>query len=80
MRLDREKQKAVIAYALTEGRSRLWLRCFLFLVDREAYVKLGASITGATYRKGKRGPIVEGLARSLRELEADGSIERGRSA
>lgn len=81
MSVDLAKQKAVIVRALEApdadgrlGRTREWLRHLLFLVDMEAYGKLGASITGARYRRGVRAPIVEGLTRSLRDLEAEGVI------
>ena len=68
-----ERQKALIRYIRDRepGISRLKLRVVLFLVDREAYLRLGDTITGATYRRGKQTVIVEGLSRSLKEISEE---------
>ena len=65
-----ERQKAIIRYIRERepGMSRLKLRLVLYLADLQAYLHLGASITGATYRRGKKAVIVEGLSRSLKEI------------
>lgn len=71
------RQAAVIAYIVSkypDGISRLKLRVLLYLIDLEAYLRLGKSITGATYRRGKIAPIVQGLTRSIQRLRKDGSI------
>lgn len=76
-RFSPARQRAVIlaaAAAHPEGISRLKLRSMLFLIDLEAYRNLGKSITGATYRRGKIAPIVQGLTRSIQRLRKDGSI------
>lgn len=74
---DLERQKAVVERVVSahpEGISRLKLRSVLFLIDLEAYLDLGKSITGAAYRRGKRAPIVEGLTRTIHALRGEGRI------
>lgn len=76
-RFNVSKQAATIAYIVSkfpDGISRSKLRVVLYLSDLEAYLKHGKSITGATYRKGKRDFIVQGLTRSLNLLRKRGEI------
>jgi hypothetical protein len=80
-RFSLRRQMAVIELVVHEkqrGVTRLWLRNALFLIDREAYLQLGRSLTGASYRRGKRAPIVQGLTRSIRGLVAERRLEYAR--
>ena len=67
-------QHIVVAYAPRKGITRNQLRSLLYLIDLEAYLRRGRSITGAKYRRGKRNVIVQGLSRSLRQLREEGRI------
>ncbi|MYE32685.1 MAG: DUF4065 domain-containing protein [Chloroflexi bacterium] len=52
------------------------LNTILYCSDLKAFAILGCAITGATYRKRDRGPVPEELPAVLREMEAEGEIER----
>ncbi len=52
------------------------LNKILFFSDFKAFAMLGCAITGATYRRGDRGPVPSELREVLREMEAVGEVER----
>ena len=52
------------------------LNRILYCSDFKAFAILGCAITGATYRKRDRSPVPDELTGVLREMEAEGEIQR----
>ena len=70
--------RSVILRALqARGRkhtTEAWLRNFLFLADREAYLRLGRSLTGKSYRRMPGGPMPSRFRHVMAAMDRDGAI------
>ena len=78
---EREKFRQLILYIATasEGDPNFGatkLNKLLYFSDFEAFGLFGAPITGATYQKLDHGPAPREILPVLKEMEAEGSIDR----
>ena len=77
--LDMAKLKAMVHYIVAtipeEQLGKTKLNKILWFSDREAYLRLGKTISGDTYIRKQRGPVSKNLEHALDELEKDGIVE-----
>lgn len=73
------KLKAMVHYAAANipesqlGKTKL--NKILWFSDREAYIRLGKTISGDTYIRMPRGPVAASLDLALNELSKEGALE-----
>ena len=76
--LNMPKLKEMIHYIAStipeEKLGKTKLNKILWFSDREAYLKLGHTISGGTYIRMPRGPVADSLNAALFSLEADGIL------
>ena len=77
--LNMVKLKAMVHYivaTVSESQfSKTKLHKILWFSDREAFLQLGATITGDTYIRKPRGPMSASLYTAVTELEREGALE-----
>lgn len=78
---NREKFRQLVLYVATASEDdprfgATKLNKLLYFSDFEAFGLFGSPITGATYQKLDHGPAPRELLPILREMEAEGSIQR----
>ena len=78
---NRSKFRELLLYVAAESEDDIRfgvtkLNRILYCSDFKAFAILGCAITGATYRRGDRGPVPNELRDVLREMEAEGEVER----
>ena len=78
---NRHKFRELLLYVATESEDDFRfgvtrLNKILYFSDFKAFAMLGCAITGATYRRGDRGPVPNELRSVLRKMEAEGEVER----
>lgn len=74
---DRRLREVVLYVLQRRGRkvtTTEWLLNFLFLADREAYLRLGRSITGKTYRKMPAGPTPSRFGHVMASMVREGDV------
>src|SRR5258708_2490695 len=70
--LDEGRLKATMAYVTGKTHSgKLKLFKLLYLIDFTAYVKLGRSVTGESYKAAQLGPVPEYLSDNFDALIRD---------
>jgi len=78
---DRRKFQELLIHVAAESEDDIRfgiskLNTILYCSDFKAFAILGCAIAGATYRKRDRGAVPEELPDVLRQMEAEGEIER----